>query len=102
LSGVTYALMGYLTVLNLRYGKENYHIDRLLIVFMLALIPLSFLGDSSHFLSNTLSSILGKTSDYAHLGGFFSGIVLAFIYAFMTKLPPTAFNPFNPFNNQVK
>jgi GlpG protein len=90
LSGVIYALMGYLSVLNLYYGKAAYHVDRGLIVLMLALIPLSML--------DIFANLLGKTSDYAHLGGLLSGIVLAFIYAFLKQLPPVKFTCFNQSN----
>lgn len=74
LSGVTYGLMSYLALLNLIYGKKNYHVDPVLILLMLALIPLSFSG------------ILGKLSNYAHLAGLLTGLLLALGYAYVNKL----------------
>jgi len=65
LSGVVYALMGYLWVLFKFSGKENYRFDPVLGIFLLAIIPLSITG------------IFGKLANYAHLGGLASGVVLA-------------------------
>jgi len=73
LSGVVYALMGYLWVLHRYGGKNNYHFDPVIAILMLGIIPLSATG------------LLGKLANYAHLGGLMCGIVLAFTYLKIIK-----------------
>ena len=68
LSGVVYALMSYLYLMHRFGGKTNYKIDNNLALLMLALIPLSATG------------LLGKFSNYAHIGGLVSGALLAGLY----------------------
>ena len=73
LSGVVYALMGYLWILNQFGGKENYRIDPIIAILLLGIIPLSATG------------VFGKLANYAHLGGLASGIVLAFAYLLINR-----------------
>jgi len=68
LSGVVYALMAYLWILQRFGGKNNYRYDPVIAVLMLGIIPLSATG------------VLGNLANYAHLGGLVCGVVLAFIY----------------------
>ncbi len=66
LSGVVYALMGYLWILYKFGGKAHYRFDPVIAILLIAMIPLSAIG------------MFGKLANYAHLGGLFSGVLLAF------------------------
>jgi len=68
LSGVVYALMAYLYLMHRFGGKISYRIDNKLALLMLALIPLSATG------------LLGKLSNYAHIGGLVCGALFAGLY----------------------
>jgi len=68
LSGVVYALMAYLYLMNRFGGKANYKIDPNLCLLMLALIPLSAAG------------MIDNLANFAHIGGLICGTLLASFY----------------------
>ena len=73
LSGVNYALMGYLLVGEKLAGIKEYRLDPVLVGLLFLLIPLGF------------SEQIGKFANYAHLGGLFIGALLACINLLIFK-----------------
>ena len=91
LSGLVYALMAYLYLMHRFGGKTNYRIDNNLALLMLALIPLSATG------------LLGKFSNYAHIGGLICGALLAGLYiALITNITPGHTEPTNKAKEQTE
>ncbi|MDH5181111.1 MAG: rhomboid family intramembrane serine protease [Gammaproteobacteria bacterium] len=74
LSGVDFALLGYVWLLYRFGGKQHYRFDPILGILMLALIPVAATG------------YFGKYSDYAHVSGLLCGIVLAGIKLLRLKM----------------
>jgi GlpG protein len=73
LSGVNYALLGYLVISDKLTSIKRYNIDPVLVILLLIIIPLGFSG------------LIGRYANYAHLGGLFIGSVLAIINLFIIK-----------------
>lgn len=65
LSGVVYALLGYVWLMYRFGGKQHYRFDPILGILLLILIPVAATG------------YFGKFSDFAHLSGLLCGCVLA-------------------------
>lgn len=68
LSGVVYALLGYLWVLKQYTGNKQYDFDTILGWLLIFAIPVAATG------------VLGKFANYAHLGGLLCGVLLAMVY----------------------
>ena len=73
LSGVNYALLGYLLVGEKLAGIKVYKLDPILTGLLLLLIPLGFSGK------------IGQLANYAHIGGLLIGCLLAVINLFIFK-----------------
>jgi len=73
LSGVNYALLGYLVIGEKVAGIKRYQLDPVLIILLLVLIPLGF------------TEFIGRYANYAHLGGLFIGGLLAIINLLIIK-----------------
>ena len=73
LSGVNYALLGYLLVGDKLAGIQQFRLDPALSGLLLLLIPLGF------------SEQLGKLANFAHIGGLFIGSSLAAINFLVLK-----------------
>lgn len=71
LSGVNYALLGYLVVSDKLTNFKRYNVDPVLVILLLILIPLGFTG------------LVGKYANYAHLGGLMIGCILAVLNLYM-------------------
>jgi len=73
LSGVNYALLGYLLIGEKVAGIKRYHLDPVLVILLLVLIPLGF------------TELIGRYANYAHLGGLFIGGLLAVLNLLIIK-----------------
>lgn len=81
LSGLAYALMSYLWVIERYDDKPRYHVETTLNILMLALIPICATG------------LFGKFANYAHLGGLVSGALLAFTYLAINRRAASTIKP---------
>ena len=72
LSGCVYGMFGYTLIIELQTNRNKYGLPPAIYIFMIAWLILGFLGILTLF-------GFGNIANYAHLGGFISGLIIAMV-----------------------